>query len=52
MSILNVQGSGLERAEYTVGVSGCGKCAVYLVVCPDGSCCFAVSDRGNREIAQ
>ena len=26
---------GLERAEYTVGINGCGKRAVYLVVCPD-----------------
>ncbi len=25
-----------ERAEYTVGVSGCGKRATYLVVCAEG----------------
>ena len=25
-----------ERAEYTVGVSGCGKRATYLVVCAQG----------------
>ena len=43
---------GLERAEYTVGVSGCGQRAVYLVVCPDGSGCFAASARGNQEITQ
>jgi hypothetical protein len=25
-----------ERAEYTVGVSGCGKRATYMVVCAEG----------------
>jgi hypothetical protein len=43
---------GEERAEYTVGVSGCGKRSVYVVVCPLGSSgCFAGSARGNPEIA-
>jgi hypothetical protein len=43
---------GEERAEYTVGVSGCGKRAVYVVVCPLGSTgCFAGSARGNPGIA-
>jgi hypothetical protein len=43
---------GEERAEYTVGVSGCGKRAVYVVVCPLGSSgCFAGAARGNPEIA-
>jgi hypothetical protein len=43
---------GEERAEYTVGVSGCGKRAVYVVVCPLGSTgCFAGAARGNPEIA-
>jgi hypothetical protein len=42
---------GEERAEYTVGVSGCGKRAVYVVVCPQGSSgCFAGAARGNSEI--
>jgi len=42
---------GEERAEYTVGVSGCGKRAVYVVICPLGSTgCFAGSARGNSEI--
>ena len=38
---------GIERAEYTVGVSGCGKRATYLVLCPDqpGSTCFAGAGR-------
>jgi len=41
---------GMERAEYTVGISGCSKRAVYLVVCPDSGSCFAASGRGNDKI--
>ncbi len=38
---------GIERAEYTVGVSGCGKRATYVVMCPNqsGSTCFAGAGR-------
>jgi len=38
---------GIERAEYTIGVSGCGKRATYVVLCPDqpGSTCFAGAGR-------
>jgi hypothetical protein len=44
---------GEERAEYTVGVSGCAKRAVYLLVCPLGSsACFAGAAHGNPEITQ
>ncbi len=33
---------GLERAEYTIGVEGCGKRQVYVAVCQLGSpSCFA-----------
>jgi hypothetical protein len=33
---------GVERAEYTVGVEGCGQRQSIVVVCPqDGSGCFA-----------
>jgi hypothetical protein len=33
---------GLQRAEFTVGVSGCGKRATFVVICPDeGDGCFA-----------
>jgi len=28
--------SGIPRAEYTIGVSGCGKRTIFVVVCPDG----------------
>ena len=35
--------SGSDRAEYTVGVAGCGQRATYVVICPDNgsSSCFA-----------
>jgi hypothetical protein len=37
----------IERAEYTIGASGCGKRASYVVICPDqpGSTCFAAAGR-------
>lgn len=39
---------GTERAEYQVGVSGCGKRATYVVVCPmDSKGCVAGSARNN-----
>ena len=34
-----------DRAEYTVGVAGCGQRQTYLVVCTDGGGCFAVAGR-------
>jgi len=44
---------GQERAEYSVGVTGCGKRAVYVVICPlESSGCFAGAGRGNPEITQ
>ena len=38
---------GIQRAEYTIGVSGCGKRATYVVLCPEqeGSTCFAAAGR-------
>ena len=37
---------GLERAEYTVGVEGCGQRRTYIVVCQLGSpACFAAAAR-------
>ena len=33
---------GIQRAEYTVGVSGCGDRKTYVVICPEGGTgCFA-----------
>lgn len=38
---------GYERAEYTVGVTGCGKRSSYVVICPDNGSksCFAGASR-------
>jgi hypothetical protein len=37
---------GVERAEYTVGVDGCGQRQTIVVVCPqDGTGCFAGGPR-------
>jgi hypothetical protein len=37
---------GQERAEYTVGVAGCGQRRTYIVVCQVGSpSCFAAAGR-------
>jgi hypothetical protein len=39
--------NGIERAEYTIGVAGCGKRAVYVSVCQIGSvACFAAGTSG------
>lgn len=44
--------NGIERAEYTVGVQGCGKKSTYVVVCQVGSSsCVAVSGR-NQAFSQ
>ena len=33
---------GIDRAEYTIGVSGCGDRKTFVVICPDGGDgCFA-----------
>ena len=34
--------NGIQRAEFTIGVSGCDKRKVFIVICPDGGeGCFA-----------
>jgi hypothetical protein len=34
--------NGIQRAEYTIGVSGCGLRKTYIVICPEGgSGCYA-----------
>jgi hypothetical protein len=38
---------GIERAEYTIGVSGCGQRSVYMAVCPDASNCNAFAQTGR-----
>lgn len=38
--------NGIERAEYSIGVAGCGQKATYISVCQLGSSsCLAVSGR-------
>jgi hypothetical protein len=39
--------TGPDRAEYTVGVAGCGQRATYIVICPDNgsNSCFAGGSR-------
>ena len=34
--------NGIQRAEYTIGVAGCGQRKIFVVICPDGGAgCFA-----------
>jgi hypothetical protein len=45
--------NGRKRAEYTIGVAGCGKRAVYISVCQIGSvACFAVGTSGSDVISR
>ena len=38
---------GIQRAEYTIGVSGCGKRSTYVVICPEGGeGCYAAGPGG------
>ena len=41
--------SGPERAEYTVGVTGCGQRAMFVVICPDNGsgACYAGGARSG-----
>jgi hypothetical protein len=34
-----------QRAEYTIGVAGCGQRQTYLVICTDGGGCVAAAGR-------
>ena len=46
---------GIERAEYTIGVQGCGKRATYVSVCPIASFgsnnCFAAAGLSNPNMS-
>src|SRR6266542_1718837 len=36
--------AGIQRAEYTVGINGCGQRTTFLVLCPQGGeNCFATN---------
>jgi len=44
----NFRFQGTVRAEYTVGVAGCGRRASYVVICPEnGGSCFAAASRNE-----
>jgi len=44
--IMNPRFAPPQRAEYTIGVSGCGQRSTYMVVCADGGTgCMAVGSR-------
>jgi hypothetical protein len=44
----NFRFQGTVRAEYTVGVAGCGRRASYVVICPEnGNSCFAAASRNE-----
>jgi hypothetical protein len=39
---------GIERAEYQIGIAGCGKRTTYVVICPmNSSSCVAGASRNN-----
>ena len=41
-AIMGPRTYGIDRAEYTIGVSGCGDRKTFVVICPDGGDgCFA-----------
>lgn len=38
--------AGIQRAEFTIGVAGCGERNTYVVACPEGGeGCFALDSR-------
>ena len=40
---------GMWRAEYTIGVRGCGRQMVYETICLDSHDCNALADNGNMQ---
>jgi hypothetical protein len=41
---------GVQRAEFTLGVRGCGKKQMFVVICPDGGeGCFAAGPGGFHQ---
>ena len=45
--------SGLQRTEYTIGIEGCGKREVYVVMCQVGTTtCFAANPNRNYILQQ
>jgi hypothetical protein len=52
-NITNPRWAPPQRAEYTVGVSGCNQRATYLVVCAEGGTgCVAVGTQNTTRTSQ
>jgi len=52
-AIMGPAAMGLDRAEYTIGIAGCGKRSTYVVICPEGGDgCFAGEGRGGINLRQ
>lgn len=52
-AIMGPAAMGLDRAEYTIGIAGCGKRSTYVVICPEGGDgCFAGEGRGGINLQQ
>ena len=49
LSEKTVDGVRFQAAEYTIGVRGCGKQAVYLTFCRDASDCNALAQTGRLQ---
>lgn len=49
LSEKTVDGLRVQLAEYTIGVRGCGKQAVYLTYCRDASDCNALAQTGRLQ---
>lgn len=49
-AVMNPRFGGVERAEYTVGVSGCNQRVTMVVICPQegGGGCFAADGREGQ----
>ena len=50
--VQTIRYSGPERAEYTIGVSGCGQRATYVVICPDNGSMSCVAGGSRNVIRQ
>lgn len=49
LSEKTVDGIRFQAAEYTIGVRGCGRQAVYLTYCRDASDCNAIAQTGRLQ---
>jgi hypothetical protein len=47
---IGMGGGGYEWGEYTIGVRGCGKSAVYETMCRDQDNCNALAGNGRIQV--